>query len=42
VGSEKGVESPELSIVPFTWALSQAIDRLPTVVYCDVVTPLIA
>jgi hypothetical protein len=41
VGSERAEESPELSIVAFTGALSQAMDRLPKVVYCDVVTPLI-
>jgi hypothetical protein len=27
--------------VAFTGALSKAMDRLPTAVYCDVVTPLI-
>jgi hypothetical protein len=37
VGSEKGEESPELSIVAFTGALSQAMDRLPTAVYYDVI-----
>ena len=41
MGSEKGEESPELSIMAFTGALSQAMDRLPIAVYCDVVTPLI-
>jgi hypothetical protein len=38
---KRGDESPWRSTVAFTEALSQAMDRLPTVVYSDVVTPQI-
>jgi hypothetical protein len=37
----RGDESPWCSTVAFTEALSPAMDRLPTMVYCDVVTPQI-
>jgi hypothetical protein len=35
----RGDESLQRSTMAFTEALSPVMDRLPTVVYCDVVTP---
>jgi hypothetical protein len=35
----RGDESQRRSTMAFTEALSQVMDRLPMVVYCDVVTP---
>jgi hypothetical protein len=37
---KRGGESPARTTMAFTGAMSQAMDRLPTVVYCDVVTLL--
>jgi hypothetical protein len=37
---KRGGESPTRTIMAFTGAVSQAMDSLPTTVYCDVVTLL--
>jgi hypothetical protein len=38
--AEEGGESPARNTVAFTGAMFQAMDRLPTTVYCDMVTLL--
>jgi hypothetical protein len=40
LAAEERGESPARNTVAFTGAMSQAMDRLPTMVFCDVVTLL--